>query len=47
VVSAEGINSQDGCYSVSWQCLVLFEVVCAEGIIINSAGDIIYKQLGR
>ena len=37
VVSAEGINSQDG---LSWKCLkdtVLFEVVCAEGI--NSAGD--------
>jgi hypothetical protein len=38
VVSAEGINSQDGTAESLQYIPVLFEVVCAEGI--NSAGDI-------
>jgi hypothetical protein len=33
------------CYSASWQGLVLFEVVCAEGI--NSAGDILIPEIIR
>ena len=37
VVSAEGINSQDGTAEALRYSRVLFEVVCAEGI--NSAGD--------
>ena len=40
VVSAEGINSQDGTAESLQYIPVLFEVVCAEGI--NSAGDTIY-----
>ena len=38
MVSAEGINSQDGTAESLQYIPVLFEVVCAEGI--NSAGDI-------
>ena len=37
MVSAEGINSQDGTAESLQYIPVLFEVVCAEGI--NSAGD--------
>jgi hypothetical protein len=44
VVSAEGINSQDGTAESLQYIPVLFEVVCAEGI--NSAGDTLLMTVG-